>query len=191
MTARAPVTRHVVLIGPECSGKTTLAATLAERLGVPWVTEAARLFVETDPTPLSAATVEPIARLGIRLDDAARAAHPPLLLHDTDLVSTVVYARHYYGTCPAWIEAEARARRGDLYLLCLPDLPWEADGVRDQPHTRHALFAMFRAALEDMGAAYTVIGGTGEARTASAEAAVRRRLMVSAAAIPRRPRPGA
>jgi nicotinamide riboside kinase len=166
----------VVLIGPECSGKTTLAAALAERFGAPWVPEAARRFVETDPTPLSAATVEPIARLGLALDDAARAAAPHLLIHDTDLLSTVVYARHYYGDCPAWIAAEARARRADLYLLCLPDLPWEADGVRDAPHARLALLARFREALEDLGAAYTVIGGHGEARLADAAAAVTRRL---------------
>lgn len=172
----SPRTQHVVLIGPECSGKTTLAAALAERFAAPWVPEAARRFVETDPTPLSAATVEPIARLGIALDDAARAPGPALLIHDTDLVSTVVYARHYYGACPAWIVDEAHSRRADLYLLCLPDLPWESDGVRDQPNARHALFAKFRAALEETGAAYTVIGGQGPERLAAAEAALRRRL---------------
>ena len=91
-------------------------------------------------------------------------------------MSTVVYARHYYGSCPAWIEAEAQARRAALYLLCLPDLPWEADGVRDRPQTRTELFAMFRAQLGAMDAAYTVIGGEGAARTAAAIAAVERRL---------------
>ena len=173
-------TRHVVLIGPEASGKTTLAAALAARLGAPWVPEAARRFVETDPRPLSAATVEPIARLSIALDDAARAAQPALLLHDTDLVSTVVYARHYYGDCPPWIEEEARIRRADLYLLCLPDLPWEADGVRGRPAARAELFAAFRAELEAINAAYTVIGGNGDAREAAALAAVRRRLGIPA-----------
>lgn len=172
------VTRHVVLIGPEASGKTTMADALARRLGVPWVPEAARRFVETDPTPLSPATVEPIARLAMALDDAARAERPPLLIHDTDLISTVVYARHYYGHCPAWIFAEAQARLADLYLLCLPDLPWEADGVRDRPSARTQLFAEFRAALDEFGTAYTVIGGVGDARVDAAYAAIRRRLAI-------------
>ncbi|WKW13061.1 ATP-binding protein [Pseudogemmatithrix spongiicola] len=172
-------TQHVTIIGPESSGKTTLAAALAAQFGAPWVPEAARRFVETDPTPLSAATVEPIARLAMALDDAARAADPPLLFHDTDLVSTVVYARHYYGSCPPWIVAEAQRRRAQLYLLCLPDLPWEADGVRDQPHARAELFATFREQLDAMEAAYTVIGGSGPAREAAAAAAVRRRLVTA------------
>lgn len=172
-------TRDVVIIGPESSGKTTLAETLAHAFGAPWVPEAARRFVETDPTPLSEATVEPIARLAMSLDDAARASAPPLLIHDTDLVSTVVYARHYYGACPSWIISEARTRLADLYLLCLPDLPWEADGVRDRPSARTQLFSEFREALETFGAAYTVIGGVGDARPAAAEAAIRRRLHIA------------
>jgi NadR type nicotinamide-nucleotide adenylyltransferase len=176
--AAAPRTRHVVLIGPESSGKTTLAAGIARELGVPWVPEAARRFVETDRTPLSAATVESIARLAMALDDAARAAGPALLIHDTDLVSTVVYARYYYGACPAWILREARERLGDLYLLCLPDLPWEADGVRDRPAARTELFASFREALDAFGAAYTVIGGSGPARQNAAVATIRRRLHI-------------
>lgn len=174
----AAPTRDVVLIGPESSGKTTLAQEIAARLGAPWVPEAARRFVETDPTPLSAATVEPIARLAMALDDAARVDRPAVLIHDTDLVSTVVYARHYYGDCPPWILREARARRAELYLLCLPDLPWEADGVRDRPAARAQLFAEFRETLEALGAAYTVIGGVGDARLDAALAAIRRRLHI-------------
>ena len=107
-------TRRVVLIGPESTGKTTLATEVAGRLRAPWTPESARLIAESTPEPLSAATIEPIARRCIALEDAALATHPSLLIRDTDLVSTVVYARHYYGHCPAWIEAEAQARLGDL-----------------------------------------------------------------------------
>lgn len=175
-------TYHVVLTGPENSGKTTLAQALAERLGAPWVPEGARRFVETNPTPLSAETVEPIAKLAMALDDAARADAPAVLVHDTDLVSTVVYARQHYGHCPPWIAGEARARRADLYLLCLPDLPWEADGVRDRPTQRAELLAMFREELRAMNADVVEIAGLGEARLAAA---------LSALASRRPPRPAA
>jgi len=163
---------RVVLIGPECTGKTTLARGLAAALGAPWTPEAARLVAEASLAPLSAATVEPIATLAIALDDAARATAAPCLVHDTDLVSTVVYTRHYYGDCPGWIVDEARARRADRYLLCLPDLPWLGDGVRDRPGARHELFRAFLEALDTIGARPALVSGTGAGRLAAARAAL-------------------
>lgn len=165
-------TRRVVVTGPESTGKTTLASALGAHFGAPWVPEGARRFVDTVNTPLSAATVEPIARLAMQLDDDANRDAPALLILDTDLVSTTVYARHYYGAVPAWIVAEARKRRGDLYLLCLPDLPWEPDGVRDRPAARGALLGEFREALTAIGAHVVEISGTGTARTDAAVRAV-------------------
>lgn len=163
---------RIVLTGAECTGKTTLAAALGAHFHAPWVPEAARLYAERSATPLSAATVEPIARLSLELQAAALAAGGPLLFLDTDLVSTVVYARHYYGSCPAWIEAEARARRADLYLLGTPDLPWSADGVRDRPSNREEMFALFASTLGEVGARVEVVRGNGPARTAMAVRAV-------------------
>lgn len=171
--------KRVVLIGPECSGKTTLAAFLAARFGAPWTPEAARRFAETSATPLSVHTVGPIAELSMALEDdvitaarADRGAAPALLIRDTDLVSTVVYSYHYYGMCEPWIEAEAMQRRADLYLLCAPDLPWTPDGIRDRPVAREALHAAFAERLERMQATVVRISGVGAVRETAAVLAV-------------------
>lgn len=163
---------RVVLTGPECTGKTTIAEALAGRFGAPWVPEAARRFAERAGEPLSAATVEPIARLWIASADEALAPAPPLCIFDTDLISTVVYARHYYGHCPAWIAEEAHTRKAELYLLGAPDLPWRADGVRDRPNHRAELFHDFARTLREIGAHVIVLRGTGPARLIAAERAV-------------------
>lgn len=165
--------KRVVLIGPECSGKTTLAAFLAARFDAPWTPEAARRFAETTTTPLSVHTVGPIAELSMALEDEALATSPALLIRDTDLVSTVVYSYHYYGVCEPWIEAEAMRRRADLYLLCAPDLPWTPDGIRDRPDAREALHAVFAERLAMMRATVVPISGMGSARSAAAEQALR------------------
>jgi len=169
--------RRIVVTGPESTGKTTLAAALAQSLSVPWVPEAARVHAEAQLAlgrALDATDVETIARLHIANEDAARgrAGAAQAIVLDTDLISTVVYARHYYGECPAWIEAAARERLGDRYLLCLPDLPWTADGVRDRPESRGEMLAAFRATLAEFGARVEVVGGTGVARLERARAIV-------------------
>jgi NadR type nicotinamide-nucleotide adenylyltransferase len=162
------VTRRVVLTGPEATGKTTLAKALARHFRAPWLPESARLYAEEVKRELTAADAELIAQRAIDSEDAALAQDPPLLLLDTDLISTVVYVRHYYGPCPAWIEAAARERRGDLYLLCAPDLPWSADGVRDRPAKRQEIFALFERAMDEFGCATIDVAGTGIARERAA-----------------------
>jgi NadR type nicotinamide-nucleotide adenylyltransferase len=173
--------RKVVLIGPESTGKTWLARELAGRYGVPWAEEHAREYVLGHAGALTLADVEPIARGQRRAEDEAIAcaerSGAPLVILDTDLVSTMVYSRHYYGDCPAWIEYEARRRRGDLYLLHQVDVPWVADGQqREQPERREELLARFRAALHDLGARVSEVAGSWKERQTRAEAAIERLL---------------
>ncbi len=164
--------RRVVLSGSECTGKTTLTAELAAHLGAPWSREAARAYAECVGRALHAGDVEAIARAQIEGEDEARAAAGRLVLGDTDLVSTVIYARHYYGACPAWIESAALARRADLYLLLHPDVPWRADGVRDRAGLRAELHTLFEDFLARLDVPVVAIRGTWPARRTRAVAAL-------------------
>ena len=142
----APQRTRVCLIGPECTGKTTLAGQLASHYGVPWVAEFAREYAERVARPLTADDVEPIARGQMALEEAA--AEGELIILDTDLISTVVYATHYYGQCPEWIEAEAGRRKADLYLLTDIDVPFIADPLRDSAAPRETLYERFAETLK-------------------------------------------
>ena len=175
MTGHRPLV--VVVTGSECTGKTTLARELAAGLAAPCSAEFAREYLGAKAAPLVADDVEPIARGQIEHEDAAAGAASGVVIKDTDLVSTVVYARHYYGSCPAWIEQAAAARLGDVYLLLHPDVPWVADGLqRDRPDDRGLLHGLFRRRLQDLGAGMVDITGTWPARRRLAFDTVRRLL---------------
>jgi NadR type nicotinamide-nucleotide adenylyltransferase len=157
----APLAR-LCLIGPECTGKSTLAERLAGELGTSWSPEFAREYVLRVGRELTADDVPRIAAGQIANEDRAAATASGIVVLDTDLVSTVAYARHYYGACPEWIERAADARRADLYLLMDTDVPWQVDAARDssRPHTLNA----FRAVLEALACNWRVVGGRWDER---------------------------
>ncbi|HET6700426.1 MAG TPA: ATP-binding protein [Gemmatimonadaceae bacterium] len=164
--------RRVTVTGSESTGKTSLARGLAQRFRTLWVPEFSRAYAMQKAAALDASDVEPIAHGQMRLEDEVLARASGVVILDTDLVSTVVYAEHYYGSCPPWVDDAARERLADLYLLCDIDAPWVADPVRDRPHARAEIHAAFTAQLERYGAPCVIIRGDWAMREASAVAAV-------------------
>lgn len=167
------MTTRIVLIGAESTGKSTLAAQLASRLGLPLTREYARLYVERVARPLGADDVEPIAKGQLAEED--RFGEVPVVLHDTNLLSTLIYARHYYAFAPQWLEEALRTRPYDLYLFCQPDIPWLADeGQRDSEVARAQLHQAFDAELRSRHATIVRIEGGADERLALALSAVER-----------------
>jgi len=161
----------VVVTGSESTGKTELARQLGEHFDAPVAEEFVRTFAGRDGK-ITFSDHGPIARGQMASEDAAIAKAGPLVVLDTDLVSTVVYCEHYFGRSPEWIQQEASGRAGQLYLLCMPDIPWVADGVRDRGERRDEMHALFTKKLREFGLNYVEIGGDREARMTRALMAV-------------------
>ena len=170
----APILRRIVLTGSESTGKSTLAMGLADHFQLPMIPEFSRSYAEGLARALTAADVEPIARGQAEAETAGLRGHN-LVVFDTDLLSTYVYANHYYRSVPDWIAAAIRRYPPSLYLLCDIDLPWVPDGIRDQPNDRAAIHQQFQEALGSFRIKAETIQGTGPVRLEHAIAAVTRR----------------
>jgi NadR type nicotinamide-nucleotide adenylyltransferase len=160
---------RVVVTGSECTGKSTLVEALAKRYGGVAVPEYVREFVRAKGSPPEQTDVDAIGRGQIALEDQYIADNPRLLVHDTDLVSTLVYSQHYYGDCPPWIEGALRQRPADLYLLTGIDVPWVADGdQRDRGDRRGEMHQLFMQALIVRNLPVVELRGSHETRMAVA-----------------------
>ncbi len=166
---------RIVVTGSESTGKTELARRLAVHFDAELVPEFVREFASSKEGAITFADHGPIARGQMALEDrhfdlAGRGNGR--VVQDTDLLSTVVYCEHYFGSCPPWIEELARERRPDLYLLAEIDVPWIEDGIRDRGHLRDEMQSLFREAVRQSGSRWVSIDGSWAERWNRAVSAV-------------------
>ena len=155
---------RVVLTGSECTGKSTLGAKLAQHYGAPCVKEFLREYFIAHNGVLTLDDAVPVAEGQLAFEKAVEAGQHDLVLYDTNLLSSVVYNKHYYGVNPDWIEQAFAERPYTLYLLCGIDVPWEADGQRDMPQQREYMQSLFRDELQARALPYVEVTGSVEER---------------------------
>jgi NadR type nicotinamide-nucleotide adenylyltransferase len=171
----APVQAHyrrtVCLHGAESTGKTTLAARLAQATGALTVGEYGRSHCEAHKEPLTLDDLLLIGRAQQAMIAAAAEWAGPLLIADTDALMTAAWTEMLLGTRPAELMAAARC---DLYLLLEPDLPWVDDGTRffSDPADRHRFAMIVEQVLKDAGVPFVRIAGAGDQRFAAALGAI-------------------
>lgn len=157
----------VVLFGPESSGKTTLAKLLAKYYKTKWVPEYSRLYAEEkleDNKLLTKADILPIAIGQMVLENKIAKETSELLICDTNLLETKVYAEYIYNYCPDKLEKAIQDCKYDLYLLTDIDLPWETDPVRSSEDKRKEMLELFKLALKKYNLPYVIISGSKDKR---------------------------
>lgn len=168
--------RRVVCFGPESTGKTTLAAALAEHYRTVWVPEWARGHLDPNGGACVERDIEIIGLGQAASEDALARQANRVLICDTDTLTTTIWSDVYFGRTPPWLTELARVRAHDLYLLCDIDIPWVDDRQRDMPHRRQEFIDRCRSALEAAGRPYVWIRGDRAARVRTAVEAIDRLL---------------
>lgn len=164
---------RIAVTGPESTGKTTLAIRLSEIYEGIYIAEFAREYVEKLPHHYTYEDVEIIAYRQLEQYHATECSSGQLFIFDTWLIITKVWFNWVFQRTPEWLDQQIRQCHIDLFLLCLPDLPWEADPVRENGgENRLRLLDLYRKELIYYGFKYAEVSGIGEARIQSALKAI-------------------
>jgi NadR type nicotinamide-nucleotide adenylyltransferase len=164
----------IAVVGPECTGKSDLAAYLADHFNTVWVPEYARGYIDNLVRPYEAADLLTIAHGQLRIERECSIYANRLLFCDTTLLVIKVWSEFKFGYCDPAIIAELENNTYDLHLLTYIDIPWQDDPLREHPDRREELFQIYRNELERMKVPFTEIRGQREERQSRAIGAVNR-----------------
>ncbi len=129
---RADYAMRVCLLGAESTGKTTLAAALADAYDTVWVPEYGHLYQalgRDDPNgDWSSDEFVKIARMQRWLEDLQASQAKRVVFCDTDAFTTGVWHEEFVGEPPPdELEPLAEQSQYDLFVLCGDDIPFRQD----------------------------------------------------------------
>lgn len=161
--------KRVAMVGPESTGKTTLARDLAHHFQTVWAPEYARGYIDAHEGTITR-EMFPLFVRGQRASIAALARQANrLLICDSDLHATALFHELYFDCRAEDLLEAARADSYDLYLVMDCDVPHVQDGSRFHPHKREWFVEQCVEWAKDRGTPYVLIQGSWDERLSLAK----------------------
>jgi len=160
----------VVLLGAPSTGKTSLAAALAETFRTNWMAEYGREYWEhhQHDRRLTPRQLLEIAKGHIVREEIAFQQAEKYCFIDTNALTTAMFGMSYHGYVLPRVAslADACQRRYDVFLLCADDIPYDDTWDRSGEVSRRIFQKQIRADLQMRHIPFTVVTGTLEDRVA-------------------------
>ena len=150
----------VGIIGPESSGKSSLARYLAKRYKGTYVPEYARTYVEHKGSKdVSFDELSEIAHHQIEEIKLIANSQQLIAFFDTELIVTKVWFDYAFGRVPEWLNENIHRFPMDVYLLTYPDIAWVPDPARSNGSDaiRKELFDRYEAEIQALDIPYYII----------------------------------
>lgn len=154
----------IAITGPESSGKTTLTKALAETLGWRSSPEYAREYLAITNGTYGFDDLEKIAEG--HFDRIKNGDHD--IIVDTDFIVMKVWSDVRFGKTAERILELINHNFFDLHIVCMPDIPWEKDPLRENPTDRDILIKKYLEELEAFNKNWICVSGSLEERLTKA-----------------------
>ena len=154
---------YIGVIGPESTGKTTLAKALAQQFNGTYVPEYAREYIERKGTrDITFDELCEIAKHQIEQIKLTANSQQPIAFFDTELIVTKIWFSYAFGIVPQWLNEAILRYPMDAYLLTAPDIPWQPDPARynGSDAIRQELFDRYEAEIQALNIPYYIINHT-------------------------------
>lgn len=163
----------IAIVGAESTGKTWLCGALAKHYSTVWVPEYAReYFNDSDIYNYTLDDLVIIAQRQVELEKKSLNEANGILFCDTSLITLKIWAELEFKTTPDYIQQQLERVSYDYYLITDNQIPWVADKLRENKHSRELLFRMNVAEVEKSLIPYTIISGTDTQRLENAIAVI-------------------
>ncbi|ERJ60206.1 AAA family ATPase [Sphingobacterium paucimobilis] len=155
----------IAVVGPESTGKSTMAQYLSKALDSSYVPEYARYYCKDLQNQYTLQDETNMFYGQIALEEAiCSQLKNNLIICDTTIMTVKIWCDYLFNHTPTPVLTEIAQRKYDLYLLMDIDLPWENDPLRDFPEERAHFMKVWKKELDNIQANYQVISGQGPQR---------------------------
>lgn len=168
--------KHIVITGPESTGKSWLAQKLAQHYNTVWVPEYAREYLQSINRPYQSKDILYIAKKQRELEQEMKPKANKYLFSDTSMLVTKIWSEYVFGKVHPWIINALNNHPCQLYLLCNIDIPWQEDPLREHPNARKELLNLYIRELTDKKLPFEMVQGMGNLRIENAIHSIQARL---------------
>src|SRR5690606_11276746 len=155
----------IAVVGPESTGKSTIAEQLARQLDTVCVPEYAREYCRHLNREYTLQDEMNMFYGQVALERSlVPLAQNNVLVCYTIFLAIKISCDHLVGHTPDQVHDALLANHYDCYLRMDIDLPWVDDPLRDFPNLREHFMAVWHRELQAINANYQVISGLGTDR---------------------------
>ncbi|HEX7367467.1 MAG TPA: ATP-binding protein [Pelobium sp.] len=161
-------TIKIAVVGPECSGKSTLSQALAQHYQTNWVPEYSRFYCENLAQDATLQDELNMFYGQLALETAIQTVTTKnLLIYDTTILTVKIWSDEFFKETPDVVLEKLKSHPYHFYILLKNDLPWQDDPLRNFKGRGDYFMNIWRKELSTLNACYVEVGGV-ENRTKNA-----------------------